>query len=283
MKYKRKETFGKNTAVASLLTSDDAPQKKLYATAGVKHKAMDDPEFNTALEKLSKQYGINKDWVNRLIQLESGGDTTAKNKSGSASGIIQMIDSTARGVGTTAEDLRKMTATEQLPFAFKYWDKYKGKINQPTDLYIANMYPKALGKPDDYKLEGNVYAGNKALDKDKKGYITVKDIRKHFDPNYTAKSDEPMMTPKFIAPAVADKTFRQASLPGKNELFAIQKSTLPSLGKKEEIKYPTGIRSADQGNPPPQDISTDDLVSLYEDPSLSSDPAFIQRLFGKKQ
>jgi len=255
--------------------TDDTP-KKMFAAKGAKHQAMDDPEFNTALDKYSKQYGINKEWVNRLIELESGGKPTAQaGGDSSATGIIQMIESSAHRVGTSTKELMKMTPTEQLPYAFKYWDQFKGKIKQPSDLYVANMYPAALGKPDDYRLSDNVYNSiNKKLDKEGKGYLTVRDIRKHFDPNYQPKFEQPMIIPKV---AVADKTYMA---PGKSDLFPIQRTTLPSLEKKEPIKYPTGIRSADQGSVP-QDIETSDLMELYENPDKATDPSFIQRLFKK--
>jgi hypothetical protein len=258
------------------LMSSDEP-KKVYAQGGV-HNTQNDPEFNTTLEAYSKKYGIDKDWVNRLIALESRGDSSVKSKvkGSTASGLIQMIDKTARGLGTTAEDLRKMTPSEQLPYAFKYWNQYKGKIKQPSDLYIANMLPDALGKPDDYRLPSKYYSGNSGIDKEKKGYITVADVRKHFDPSYNTPKTEPL---SLIAPkqAVADKT----SMPQARELFPIQRTTLPSLEKPQKINYNTGTRPASEGIHK-EEIDPQGLMSLYDNPDLATNSDFISNLFKKK-
>jgi len=297
-KYKMQSPKGKNgiknasggasTALMDPYSAADDQPRKVFAAGGVKHQAMDDPEFNSVLESLSKKSGINKDWVNRLIHIESGGDSSAHNPHGSASGIVQMIDSTAKAMGTSAEELRHMTASEQLPFAFKYWNQYKDKIKQPSDLYIANMYPAALGKSDDYAIgtdqqsRAKLAKLNPAIDVDKDQQITVGEIRRWFDPSYKSKMTPPGL-PQNLTPSLADmtsyqKSNRELEIPGKTTLFPVQRTTLPSLNKPLPKTPTTGTRSAGEGIE--QDTpNMDDWMQLYNKPDLAGDVNFVSNLF----
>ena len=279
---------GASTALMDPYSADDDQPRKVFAAGGVKHQAMDDPEFNSVLESLSKKSGINKDWVNRLIHIESGGDPSAHNPHGSASGIVQMIDATAKAMGTSAEELRHMTASEQLPFAFKYWNQYKDKIKQPSDLYIANMYPAALGKSDDYAIgtdqqsRAKLAKLNPAIDVDKDQQITVGEIRRWFDPSYKSKMTPPGL-PQNLTPSLADmtsyqKSNRELEIPGKTTLFPVQRTTLPSLNKPLPKTPTTGTRSAGEGIE--QDTpNMDDWMQLYNKPDLAGDVNFVSNLF----
>ena len=92
-----------------------------------------------------------------------------------AVGLIQFMPSTAKGLGTSSEALAAMTAEEQLEYVYKYFLPYKGRLKNLGDLYMAILYPRAIGKPDDYVLfkEGTVaYRQNIGLDVGKDGNVT---------------------------------------------------------------------------------------------------------------
>lgn len=102
-----------------------------------------------------------------------------RSKVSSATGLIQFMKYTAPTLGTTTDKLAKMTAVQQLDYVRAYFLPYKGKLHTIDDLYMAILWPKAVGKPSSYVLwkEGDganakAYLQNKGLDANKDGQIT---------------------------------------------------------------------------------------------------------------
>lgn len=95
-----------------------------------------------------------------------------------ATGLIQFIPSTARGLGTTTNDLARMSRVEQMDYVLKYFKAGPvAKISAPTleDLYMQILWPRAVGKSLDYVLfshPSKAYEQNKGLDANKDGAIT---------------------------------------------------------------------------------------------------------------
>lgn len=100
---------------------------------------------------------------------------SVRNPVSGATGLIQFMPSTAIGLGTTVEALARMTDVEQLAFVHKYLAPYRGRLRTLSDLYMAVLWPKAVGEPESFALfsEGSkAYLQNKGLDVDKDGTIT---------------------------------------------------------------------------------------------------------------
>jgi hypothetical protein len=101
-----------------------------------------------------------------------------KNMAGSgATGLIQFMPSTAQGLGTSVDALAAMTAVEQLDWVEKYFQPYKGKLRDLSDLYMAILWPAAVGKPLEYVLwekgsRPTTYRQNAGLDANHDGTIT---------------------------------------------------------------------------------------------------------------
>ena len=145
-----------------------------------------DPDFNKKLAKVANALGVKVSDLLAVMKQESGVNPHAVNKQSGATGLIQFMPATARGLGTTTEELGKMDGVQQLDYVYKY---YKSVGVQPGmdagDLYVATFMPAALGKGDRHVLgsqgapgfAGKVYDQNKGLDRDKDGVITVADIK----------------------------------------------------------------------------------------------------------
>lgn len=119
-------------------------------------------------------------WLMTWMAWETGRSFRAdvKNMAGSgATGLIQFMPSTARGLGTTVEALAAMSPESQLNFVWKYFKPYKGKIRSLSDGYMAILWPRAVGKPDDYALftGGVAYRQNAGLDTNKDGKVTKRE------------------------------------------------------------------------------------------------------------
>lgn len=131
-------------------------------------------EFRNKIFAICKALGLPMDTgpsdLMSCIAWESGETFSPdiKNGAGSgATGLIQFMPKTAVGLGTTTAKLAAMTAEEQLEYVYKYFLPYKGKLKTLSDLYMAILYPVAVGKPDDYVLfaDGTIaYRQNKGLD-----------------------------------------------------------------------------------------------------------------------
>ena len=76
-----------------------------------------------------------------------------KNAAGSgAVGLIQFMPATARALGTTTTALAAMTVIEQLAYVKRYFQPYRGRLRTLSDLYMAILWPRGIGKAESYVL-----------------------------------------------------------------------------------------------------------------------------------
>lgn len=140
------------------------------------------PEEKEAFLELCTKLKMNPDWLMACIAFETGEtfSTSIKNAAQSnATGLIQFVEPTAVGLGTTLDKLEKMEVIEQLVYVGKYFEPYAKRIKTFSDMYMAILWPAAIGRPEDYILFDKNdrkypkrYIQNKGLDFDKNGLIT---------------------------------------------------------------------------------------------------------------
>lgn len=139
------------------------------------------PEFRQKLISMCLSFPTWKpehaSWLMSCISFESGEtfSPSIRNAAGSgAVGLIQFMPSTAAYLGTSPHDLIKMSAVEQLNWVQNYFKPYATRIGSLSDMYMAILLPKYVGKPDDSVLfEGGIgYRQNSGLDTDKDGKVT---------------------------------------------------------------------------------------------------------------
>lgn len=130
---------------------------------------------------IGDELGLDPDHLMACMAWESAETFRAdvKNAAGSgATGLIQFMPSTARALGTTTAKLAAMTPEDQLNYVYKYFLPYKGRLKTLSDLYMAILWPKGVGKPESYALfvRGQKplanYQQNAGLDVNKDGIIT---------------------------------------------------------------------------------------------------------------
>lgn len=138
-------------------------------------------EFCLEVIAICKRLGIpNPDWLMGCMAFETGPrlrfKPNARNLAGSSgTGLIMFMATTARALGTTVEALAKMTQAEQLVYVEKYFKPYSGKLKTFEDVYMAILWPAAIGKPLDHVLfrRGSLaYTQNVGLDVNGDGVIT---------------------------------------------------------------------------------------------------------------
>lgn len=94
-----------------------------------------------------------------------------------AVGLIQFMPSTARALGTAPGNLAALSAVDQLDWVEKYFQPYKGRLKTLSDVYMAILWPAAVGKPESSPLwsqaeRPTTYRQNAGLDANKDGVIT---------------------------------------------------------------------------------------------------------------
>ena len=137
----------------------------------------EDADFLNAVGSTSERLGIDPSHLLGVISFETVGtfNPSIKNPNGSATGLIQFIEKTAKGLGTSTAALKGMTRVEQMKYVEKYLAPYKGRMKNLGDVYMAIHWPAGVGKSDDYVMyrEGSKeYAANRSLDLDNDGVVT---------------------------------------------------------------------------------------------------------------
>jgi len=125
-------------------------------------------------------------WAN-----ESDNKATAHNPNGDASGLFQLMPSTAAGLGwdtssdPTLANFRALSVSDQLDWALRYYAPHAGQLNSVARFYVANFLPALLSDADNpsFNLTGAlgsqgdaVYSANSSFDTAGKGYITPADL-----------------------------------------------------------------------------------------------------------
>jgi hypothetical protein len=129
---------------------------------------------------IANTLGCHPNYLMACMAWESGEtfSPSVKNAAGSgATGLIQFMPATARGLGTTTAALAKMTAEDQLNYVYKYFRPYAGKLRNLGDIYMAILWPKGVGQPDHYVLFDKRkwptgYRQNSGIDVNKDGLVT---------------------------------------------------------------------------------------------------------------
>lgn len=120
------------------------------------------------------------DWLMACMAFETANtfSPSIRNAAGSgAVGLIQFMPHIAFLLATSTEKLAHMTAEEQLEYVHKYLKPYAGRLLTFEDVYMAILWPAAIGKPSDFVLWSKAtkplaYRQNIGLDMDRDGDVT---------------------------------------------------------------------------------------------------------------
>lgn len=137
-------------------------------------------DFRRRLIDIAIDLDVPADFLMACIAFESAHTfrPDVLNKAGSgAVGLIQFMPATARALGTSTSELSKLSAEDQLTWVHKYFLPYRGKLKTLEDVYMAILWPRAIGQPDDYVLfdvvsKPTTYRQNASLDFNRDGKIT---------------------------------------------------------------------------------------------------------------
>jgi len=132
-----------------------ASNASLYQAPPPSGALTNDTEFMTSLTQNAEAQGVDPNKMLAIMGPESGGDPSAKNASSSASGLIQMMDSVARGYVNprtgkkmeSAAELRTLSRAEQAPIAVQYFADRGVTADSPVEDYaLAVAAPAFVGR-----------------------------------------------------------------------------------------------------------------------------------------
>ena len=143
--------------------------------------------FVDKVKTICNNIKMKPDYMMATMYMESKFDAAAQNPKSQATGLIQFMPTTAKGLGTSIEALKSMKAIDQLDYVEKYYKQFGTlvtKIKEPAESYLLVFYPAAIGKGDDYVLgseKSDDYARkvaeqNKIYDVNKNGFITKGEV-----------------------------------------------------------------------------------------------------------
>ena len=149
------------------------------------------PEFLAKVKQIAARLDCNYRDLLGLMNSESGINASAKNPNGSATGLIQFIESTAQSLGTSTAELRNMKPIDQLDYVEKYLAQAKanagitGKLSA-GDLYALTFLPGRASRQVLTSSGENYYAHNKGLDLNNDGQITKNELGQRIQNKYVS-------------------------------------------------------------------------------------------------
>lgn len=113
------------------------------------------PEFRAKVVQIAANLGCSPDDLMGCMAWESGRSfrPDVQNMAGSgAVGLIQFMPITAGGLGTSCAALARMTPEQQLDWVARYFVPFRGRLKTFSDLYMAILWPAAVGHDDSFVL-----------------------------------------------------------------------------------------------------------------------------------
>jgi hypothetical protein len=156
-----------------------ADARHLRARRNLEAIVRNQPNFLQELQGVAGRLGTDPAWLLNVMAVESLFIPGARNPlpGQTASGLLQIIESTARRLGTTTRAIRKMNPVEQLYLVERYLEPFKGRLNTLADVYMAVFRGSIIEGGDgvvvvDSSKKPRLYRLNSSLDLDVDGVIT---------------------------------------------------------------------------------------------------------------
>ncbi len=174
--YKLQQNAGKTASGNS--SSNTNNYSKNYSSSSNANLGED---FYRELENVANRIGCSSSDLLALMNAESGLNPAAVNSNGGATGLIQFMPNTAKGLGTSTAELAKMSAVEQLAYVEKYLLRAKASAGiqgnlSAGDLATLTFLPARAGREVLTTSNEIYYAHNKGLDLNKDGKITKAEL-----------------------------------------------------------------------------------------------------------
>lgn len=147
--------------------------------------------FVTKIKEISSKLKIDPSWLMAIMYFESAKSfSPSKPNNIGCYGLIQFCPDSGKNYKTVngkrypMSDIAKMDYSTQLDLVYEYYKAYTGKLKSYTDTYFVTFFPLAVGKPDDWVIQGaglsakSIYDDNPAFRQVKDGKLRVWEVKK---------------------------------------------------------------------------------------------------------
>jgi hypothetical protein len=154
----------------------DAPNVDALGSQQIAWGAKVSAAFKVKLIEIAWNIDVDPNFLISAMAFETGEtfSPSIKNRNG-ATGLIQFLPDTAVELGTSTVELAIMTAVDQMDYVEKYFNPYKNMLETIEDVYMAILWPAAIGKANSWVLFSKPsaqYDRNSGLDTNKDGAVT---------------------------------------------------------------------------------------------------------------
>jgi hypothetical protein len=132
-----------------------------------------DQDFASSIETLGNDLGVDPMYLANTMYAESRLDPSIRNMAGSgATGLIQFMPQTAANLGTTTDELSRMTPVEQMEYVRRYFSadnlgagRLRDLQNDPSqhNVNMAVFLPSMIGKPVDTQIPQKYWRQNGSI------------------------------------------------------------------------------------------------------------------------
>lgn len=163
---------------ANAVTQLEQKWAKKAKSNGLDHK------FFVKVTAIAKDLKCSPDDLLAVMNSESGINASARNPHGGATGLIQFMPSTAKSLGTTTDNLKNMSAYDQLDYVAKYLKNTKrsagmgDKSMSAADVYSLIFLPGRANRDILTSSNETYYKWNTGLDMDGDGNISKADLNR---------------------------------------------------------------------------------------------------------
>jgi hypothetical protein len=134
-------------------------------------------DFMSEVNRVSSKFGVNPSDMLALMRSESSLNPQAVNRTTGATGLIQFMPATARSLGTTTEELRQMTAAQQMRYVEKFFDSVRLPQGASAGQLYAYVFLPGRARREVLTTAGEAfYEANRGLDMNSDGRITIADL-----------------------------------------------------------------------------------------------------------
>lgn len=126
-------------------------QKKLFLIEKYPYDLSRD-DFGNKVVQIAQDVQTDPDYLMMALYIESHFRANFRNHYGTGDGMLPFIQSQAKRMGTTVQEIEEMTPLEQLDCVHDYYKHYEGRLNSLIDVYLAFYFPLAFNKNDQFRF-----------------------------------------------------------------------------------------------------------------------------------
>lgn len=175
--------FGIGAGIANLLGRGADPSRPPQPEGGSTQREPPSGDFMSEVNRVSSRFGINPTDLLALMRAESSLNPQAVNPTTGATGLIQFMPATARSLGTTVEELRQMTAAQQMQYVERFFESVGLPQGASSGLLYAYVFLPGRARSAVQRGDGiltrsgeSYYNANVGLDVNRDGIITITDL-----------------------------------------------------------------------------------------------------------